>query len=495
MTMGESFGSLRPYFDGSDYPYWKLRMQAFLDSDQIDVWDQILVEWTPPTTTVGDVTTDLERKDWVDAHKKSNGKNQRAMSLLLASLSREECARVQHCTTAHSIWKTLANYHEGTTEVKNKRIELLVYQYETFKRMADENVTTLTNRLLALVEGLRKLGKIYNPGEVNKKILRSLPRKKFGAKITSIEESKDLTTMRTDELIGSLLIYEMNLDEDEKLEASEAKKDEKKKSLALKSTQEQDDEPKRDEAKGGPSEEQLVMLSKRVFKMMKARGDSSKGKRRSKEVKKSGSSIKCYECGKKGHIKPECPNLKGKTKKSFSAGWDEDNEDLSSSQQGDESESESEDEAANLAFMALDDSPNEVCISHLSSFSSSISNCESDDDDEDDPIQLIKELNSQCTRLHCERVEAQKLCEASNREVNELKAQVEALKLSQGELKGQLLASQFKISSMETLEKENDSLKSEVEELRESIAKFHKGKENLDTLLVSQRPPFVRHGL
>ena len=80
--------------------------------------------------------------------------------------------------------------------------------------------------------------------------------------------------------------------------------------------------------------------------------------------------------------------------------------------------------------MALDDSPSEVCISHLSSFSSSISNCESDDDDEDDPIQLIKELNSQCTRLHCERVEAQKLCEASNREVNELKAQVEALKLS-----------------------------------------------------------------
>ena len=170
--------------------------------------------------------------------------------------------------------------------------------------------------------------------------------------------------------------------------------------------------------------------------MMKARGDSSKGKRRSKEVKKSGSSIKCYECGKKGHIKPECPNLKGKTKKSFSACWDEDNEDLSSSQQGDESESESEDEAANLTFMVIDDSPSEVCISHLSSFSTSISNCESDDEDEDDLIQLIKELNSQCTRLHYERVEAQKLCEASNREVNELKAQVEALKLSQGELKG-----------------------------------------------------------
>ena len=106
MTSGESFGSLRLYFDGSDYPYWKLRMQALLDSDQIDVWDLILVEWTPSTTTIGDNTTILERKDWVDAHNKSNGKNQRAMSLLLASLSREECAKVQHCITAHSIWNT-----------------------------------------------------------------------------------------------------------------------------------------------------------------------------------------------------------------------------------------------------------------------------------------------------------------------------------------------------------------------------------------------------
>ena len=48
---------------------------------------------------------------------------------------------------------------------------------------------------------------------------------------------------------------------------------------------------------------------------------------------------------------------------------------------------------------------------------------------------------------------------------------------------------------METLAKENDSLKNEVEELRESISKFYKGKENLDTLLVSQRSPFMRYGL
>ena len=121
---GDAFGSLRPYFDGSDYPYLKLRMQYYMDSDQIDVWDQVLTKWTPPTATVGEPITTLERKDWVDAHRKNNGKNHKAMSILHSSLSREECARVLHCSTASDIWTTLANYHEGTTEVKNKRIEM-----------------------------------------------------------------------------------------------------------------------------------------------------------------------------------------------------------------------------------------------------------------------------------------------------------------------------------------------------------------------------------
>ena len=79
------------------------------------------------------------------------------------------------------------------------------------------------------------------------------------------------------------------------------------------------------------------MLFKRVLKMIKAReGPSSKGKekrRRNKEMKRGGSSIRCFECGKKGHIKPECPSLNNnKSKKGFSVNWDE-NEDSNCSSQ------------------------------------------------------------------------------------------------------------------------------------------------------------------
>ena len=140
----------------------------------------------------------------------------------------------------------------------------------------------------------------------------------------------------------------------------------------------------------------------------------------------SSSSIRCYECGGKGHIKPDCPTLQGKHKKGFSAAWDQDDEASGSSSIGSGSESESGEEA-NLAFMAIEDSSNEVNASCLTPFPCYSSDCDSDADCEnDDPIELIKELNSQCTHLHCEMVEAKKLVEASAKEVKYLKEQVEA---------------------------------------------------------------------
>lgn len=44
-----------------------------------------------------------------------------------------------------------------------------------------------------------------------RKILRSLP-KRFYMKVTSIEEAKDVSTIKVDELIGSLLMFEMVID-------------------------------------------------------------------------------------------------------------------------------------------------------------------------------------------------------------------------------------------------------------------------------------------
>ena len=81
-----------------------------------------------------------------------------------------------------------------------------------------------------IVNGLEALGKTYKELEKVMKILRSLPSKWY-TKVTVIQEAKDLTKLPMEELIGSLMTYEINLTK--KLQESE---DKKKKSIALKVT-------------------------------------------------------------------------------------------------------------------------------------------------------------------------------------------------------------------------------------------------------------------
>ena len=53
--------SLRPFFYGSDYPHWKFKMELYLDSYSIKLWDVILDGWEPPKGKVDDVEVVLKR--------------------------------------------------------------------------------------------------------------------------------------------------------------------------------------------------------------------------------------------------------------------------------------------------------------------------------------------------------------------------------------------------------------------------------------------------
>ena len=68
------------------------------------------------------------------------------------------------------------------------------------------------------------------------KISRSLP-SNWHTKVTAIQEAKDLTKLPMEELIGSLMRYEINLTK--KLQEGE---DKKKKSIALKTTTKKEEE-------------------------------------------------------------------------------------------------------------------------------------------------------------------------------------------------------------------------------------------------------------
>ncbi|GJX57631.1 hypothetical protein Tco_0287528 [Tanacetum coccineum] len=126
-----------------------------------------------------------------------------------------------------------------------------------------------------------------------RKFLRALPTK-WRLKVTAIEESKDLSMLPQDELIGNLRVYEVVLEKDS--EASKNKK-EKYKSLALKAKKVSSDE----EASCSDSDdEEYAMTVKDFKKFFRRRGkfvrqphDDKKNFRRVKEEKKRKEERRC----------------------------------------------------------------------------------------------------------------------------------------------------------------------------------------------------------
>ena len=86
----QTFYSLRPFFDGSDYAQWKYKMELYLDCDSIKLWDIVRKGWEPPKATINGVAMEIDRDDWNATQQEANHKNKKAMITLVSSMSREE---------------------------------------------------------------------------------------------------------------------------------------------------------------------------------------------------------------------------------------------------------------------------------------------------------------------------------------------------------------------------------------------------------------------
>jgi hypothetical protein len=87
-----------PFFDGTNYPYWKIRMSTHIQGIDWLVWD--IYEDTTYVVLEPHARTTQEQKDRHNA-------NSRAHSVLFSSLSLLEFERVSDYTTAQEIWMRL----------------------------------------------------------------------------------------------------------------------------------------------------------------------------------------------------------------------------------------------------------------------------------------------------------------------------------------------------------------------------------------------------
>ncbi|GJV19871.1 hypothetical protein Tco_1368891 [Tanacetum coccineum] len=148
-----------------------------------------------------------------DEQKKQLGKNNKAKMTLYNVLPRKEYERVFMCKTAKEVWHTLIITHQGKSQVKNCKIDLLTQEYEKFSILNEETIASSFARFNAIMTSLKSLDPDYSSKNHVRKFLRTLPLK-WRADVTAIEESKGLATLPLDELIGNLNVYEMVLDND-----------------------------------------------------------------------------------------------------------------------------------------------------------------------------------------------------------------------------------------------------------------------------------------
>ncbi|GKA95861.1 retrovirus-related pol polyprotein from transposon TNT 1-94 [Tanacetum coccineum] len=138
-----------------------------------------------------------------DDLKKRLAKNNEAKMVIYNALPKKEYKRIFMCNMAKEIWKTLLITHQGNSQVKDNKIDIWVQQYEQFIISEDEYIDSVFARFNTIITSLKVLDEGYSGKNYVRNFLRAL-HPKWRAKVTAIEESKDLTSLLLDELIGNL---------------------------------------------------------------------------------------------------------------------------------------------------------------------------------------------------------------------------------------------------------------------------------------------------
>nr|GEW30385.1 DUF4219 domain-containing protein/UBN2 domain-containing protein [Tanacetum cinerariifolium] len=221
-----------PLFESDGFIYWKNRFETYVKSKDLDLWHVITDGDFPPIQN----NPESKKDEVVPFHKQNDdlkkklAKNNKAKMVIYNALPRKEYERIFMCQTAKEIWDTLLITHQDNNEVKANKIDLLAQQYEQFMIPEEESIDNAFAKFNTIITSLKALDEGFSSKNCVRKFLRAL-HPKWCAKVTAIEESKNLTTLPLNELIGNMKVYEEVIKKD--FETIKGKKKQSR-SLALK---------------------------------------------------------------------------------------------------------------------------------------------------------------------------------------------------------------------------------------------------------------------
>ena len=302
MDKGQSL-IIPPLFDGTNYAYWKVCMRVFLQSLDEKVWQAVKIGQTKPKEAPA---------NWDEAKIKVANFNSRALNALFSAVTNEKFKKISSTEITKEAWTILQTTYEGTKAVKNSKLQRLTTSFEEMKMEEDESFDEFYAKLKDIVNSAFNFGETILEPKIVRKVLRSLP-ERFHAKITAIEQSKDIDKISLTELVSNLQTYELGL--------SRIGKSRKGKSMALKAKSSDIDESSDDEDSKTKSyitrqfKKFMKNANRRNFDKDRRQSSSSqfKGQDKGKKDAKEGGQYtvpagpKCFGCQGFGRMKHECP--------------------------------------------------------------------------------------------------------------------------------------------------------------------------------------------
>ncbi|GKD07961.1 hypothetical protein Tco_1187646 [Tanacetum coccineum] len=229
-----------PLFESDSFIYWKNRFETYVKSKDLDLWH--VITNGDFQTIIQNLKTKLDEvvpfDKQTDDLKRRLAKNNEAKMVIYNALPRKEYKRIFMCNTAKEIWKTLLITHQGNSQVKDNKIDLLVQQYEQFIISKDESIDSAFARFNTIIISLKALDEGY--------------------------------TLLSDEHIENLKVHEMIIKKDSEIVKAKVER----KSIALKAKKESSDE----ECSASGSEDEVYAM---------ANGKSDR---------------KCFRCGDPNHL-------------------------------------------------------------------------------------------------------------------------------------------------------------------------------------------------
>jgi hypothetical protein len=218
-----------PVFYGDDFPYWKIRMEAYLEAIDIGVYKAATQRFPEPRDPTNLVGEELNYEKW----------NAKAKNTLFRGLCKDVFNRVRNHKNCHDLWMDICALHEGTRIEREERYHIAMRKLNSFEMLANENANAMYSRLNILVEEVNGLGltQISQP-DVVRKILSVLPIDKYGHIVTVLHQM-DLSVATPTQILGKINAHEMYMHINDKDESSYKRKD-----LALKENQEREGKAK-----------------------------------------------------------------------------------------------------------------------------------------------------------------------------------------------------------------------------------------------------------